>query len=314
MKKLPWQLTMEAITDHYNSVYNIADAQPPVFCQQTREGFKNLDDPIRVSEVEDAILSSANNKAPGEDGICNEHLKGSLIVMRESWTAIFNHCLEFSALPADWRRCQTFLLYKGKGDTSDPNNYRAICLQNHVFKCFTKILKDRLQSAVDNLMNENQFGFRKEKSTSDALFVFARSVMPVFEEGKKSLSRYALFVDFSKAFDSVCRQTIVSKLRDRFGINGKFLNLIVTVLQDNEMQLCNLRSNENPTIRQNIGVQQGDSLSPFLFILFADDLLAFLNHKSAGKQIDCVMYADDLLCVITQTAKELKFILRCLQA
>ena len=143
--------------------------------------------------------------------------------------------------------------------------------------------------------------------------MFASNVMPVFEQGKKGLSRYALFVDFSKAFDSVCRQSIVSKLRDRFGVNVKILNMIAALLQENEMRLCNLRSNEKPKIKQNVGVQQGDSLSPLLFILFTDDLLAFLKHKFAGKQIHSMKHADDL-CVVTTTAIELKFVLRCLQA
>lgn len=215
---LPWQMTSQIITDHLSNLYCRHEEDP--VCRHVNEGNKELDKPFSVEEVIDAILHTADKKAAGIDGICNEHLKGSLPATKEAWTAIFNHCLETGSLPSTWQQCESFLLFKGKGLPADANNYRLICLLDHILKVLTKLIKCRLQNAFDCVLDDDQLGFRKDRSTTDAIRRFAGSVAAVFAKGSKGVFRYCLFVDFCKAFDSVCRQLLIDKLTSRFGLGG----------------------------------------------------------------------------------------------
>lgn len=150
-------------------------------------------------------------------------------------------------------------------------------------------------------------------STIDALEMLMEFVSIVHQPGMKGIARYCLFVDFCKAFDSVCRQLLMDKLELRFGINGKLLRLIDSFLHPNSMSVKNFTNGSMPAVCQTIGVQQGDSLSPLLFVLFVDDLLDFLRKKLAGRGVKLIMYADDL-CIVTPDAGSMKYALKCLQA
>jgi hypothetical protein len=73
--------------------------------------------------VEGAIRSLKEKKAPGPDGICNEHLKEVHSVLVKTWLASFSKCLEKGEIPSEWRMSTIMMLYKGKGDPSSPDAY-----------------------------------------------------------------------------------------------------------------------------------------------------------------------------------------------
>ena len=177
---------------------------------------------------------------------------------------------------------------------------------------------DPLKIAADDSMRQScvdlsQSDVRRGKSTQHALDLFASKMKDIFANGIRGKSRYALFVDFTKAFDNVCRETLIEKLHNRFSISGNMLNLLAAFLDNNEFCIRNINAPEPPRVTQNIGVQQGDSLSPLLFIMYMDDLLLFLKNNFADKQVDILMYADDL-CVITDDRKEMKSVLQHIRA
>ena len=76
--------------------------------------------------------------------------------------------MELGSVP-DERRKSTFkLLYKGKGDTTSPNSYRGIALEPTALKLLTRILTKRLAEKLEPLLPEEQFGFRRGRSTTMA--------------------------------------------------------------------------------------------------------------------------------------------------
>ena len=94
-----------------------------------------------------------------------------------------------------------------KGDPSDCNNSRPISLIQIGYKLFAQTLLNRLQSAgVDDLLWNTQFGFRRGRGTSDALFVIRRAMERVSatKDGKLTL----LALDWAKAFDSVSPESL----------------------------------------------------------------------------------------------------------
>src|SRR2546426_243749 len=103
------------------------------------------------------------------------------------------------------------LLYKGKGKKEDLNNYRGISLQAVTYKIFTKLLKTKTEDLVNNSLSDSQFGFRRERSTGQAI---DRLLSWITEGG----IRYGLFIDLCKAFDSVDRHKLLQKMQNEFSL------------------------------------------------------------------------------------------------
>lgn len=288
-------IPLKIAKDHF---LNLLSRNPPDFSDLPGNSSLTTSEavqPISLDEMLAAITSAPNRKAAGIDGIANEHLKQAIPILLPSFAAIFNYCLDNSIIPSQWTKSALFLLYKGKGSIDQATNYRGICIQSTLFKLFTKVIKNRLQDKLESQLSHSQFGFRRGRSTCDAVSKVIGSIQDgLSRRGKK----YAAFVDFAKAFDSVDRALLVKKLRHRFKLNERYIRVIQSVLASNTLYLnhkkcSNCDSVHGPVaeVTQTIGVLQGDSLSPFLFILFIDDIAEEL--EPFGSEV--FLYADDLV-------------------
>ncbi|XP_029640405.1 uncharacterized protein LOC115215385 [Octopus sinensis] len=155
--------------------------------------------PILVSEVERAIGSMKNGKAPGKDGITSEVLKSGREQLWKILAERFTHYLDEGRIPSQWKESNTILLYK-KGDREDLKNYRPICLLSHVCKLFTNIILNRLSRRLDEQQPREQAGFRKNYSTMDHIFALTQLLERANEY---KLPLCVAFIDYEKAFDSV---------------------------------------------------------------------------------------------------------------
>ena len=106
----------------------------------------------------------------------NEHLKGSAKVLKDVWNQLLNQFLITLSIPNRWRKSIVRVLYKGKGDAEDPNAYRDIALECAPFKILTKLLTERLTNLIDCSIPEEQFGFRRGRSTLQAIQCLQRDV------------------------------------------------------------------------------------------------------------------------------------------
>lgn len=102
-------------------------------------------------------------------------------------------------------------IYKNKGYPECPENYRPITLLSCLGKLFTSILNNRLSKFLENneILSENQAGFRKNYSTLDHVFTL-NSKIEIFRYYKKKI--YCIFIDFAQAFDSLWRIGLWHKL------------------------------------------------------------------------------------------------------
>ena len=91
----------------------------------------------------------------------NECLKDSRELLAEAWADLFDQCLKQSTIPEKLRYSIIRVLYKGKGNSEEPNSYRGIALENAALKLFSHALVKRLSPLVDSMIPEEQFGFRK---------------------------------------------------------------------------------------------------------------------------------------------------------
>jgi hypothetical protein len=88
---------------------------------------------------------------------------------------LFNFIFDKGVVPVSWSVGVITPIFKNKGSSKDPKNYRAITLMSCLGKVFTGILNNRLASLSDEigLLSSVQAGFRNSHSTADNIFYFA---------------------------------------------------------------------------------------------------------------------------------------------
>ena len=165
---------------------------------------------------------------------------------------------------------------KNKGDINDPDNYRGITLLCCLGKLFTLVINERLTVFIDSnqIMSEAQAGFRKGYSTTDQIFTVKCIVELFLCQGRRL---FCTFVDYSKAFDSINRETLWKKLIS-CGISGKVLRVILNMYKS--IKSCVMANGmQSEFFESHVGLRQGENLSPLLFALFLNDMETFFTEQ-----------------------------------
>jgi hypothetical protein len=234
---------------------------------------EDLDGPITEEEIVTAMQHMKNGKASGPDGIALEMLKFSHVFV-PCLVVLYNHILQTGVYPKKW--CEGIIcpIHK-KGDKNDANNYRGISLLNVMSKVFTKIISDQLVvwAESNNKLCEEQCGFRRGYSTMDNCFTLQAMVQKYISRPKGRL--YCLFIDFSKAFDCVNHKLLFYVLLKN-GASSKVVKLIVSMYS--QLKSCiNVKDGLSEYFACNVGTRQGCMLSPFLFVVFLNELLEMMK-------------------------------------
>ena len=169
---------------------------------------------ITKSEVAHAIKLQKNGKATGSDGVYTEVLK--VMIEQESTgldilTSLFNQIYASGEIPYDWLK-STFIPLPKKFNSSHCDDYRMISLMSHVIKIFLRIIHSRIYKRCESCMDQAQFGFRNGLGTREALFslnVLAQRCMDM------NVDVYACFIDYTKAFDCVKHEKLITVLKQK---------------------------------------------------------------------------------------------------
>ena len=179
------------------------------------------------------------------------------------------------------------------GDVSDYKIYRPISILPAISKLFGKLTLFRLSSFLTkhHILHESQHGFQTNHSTCTA-------AMDLLNEITKNLDKkyltLGLFIDISKAFDSINHDILLSKL-EYYGIRGVanswFHSYITNRFQ--YIESANSSSLLRPIIA---GVPQGSILGLILYILYVNDIFSVCIIAK------CVIYTDDTTILISSSS------------
>ena len=158
------------------------------------------------------------NTAPGIDGVQNEILKEVIGAYPEILLEAFNSCLREGRFFVDWKEQRLVLLRKGNKPLEDASSYRPICLLDTMGKLLEEMILQRLQNRIDgeNSLSENQFGFRKGRSTVDAI----QAVVDIATKARRVTGKRKGFcalinIDIRNAFNTarwnICIEAMVRK-------------------------------------------------------------------------------------------------------
>lgn len=281
-----------AFSDRLKTLEEKLEAAEKVKC------FNELDLPINISEISLAINKLKNNKAPGLDNITNNMLKCGHSFLINCLKKMFNSCLSSGLYPTVWAEGYIKPLFKN-GNSDDPNNYRGLTITSCIGKLFNSILNSRLDKFLLNnkLIDDSQIGFTKKARTSDHMFVL-KCIVDKYCSHKDGRV-FACFVDLRKAFDTVIHTGLKLKLLD-IGVGSRFYNVIKNMYSISKTCINIGKGSRSDFFPNNLGVKQGDNLSPNLFKIFINDLPKYLKHTSSpvvlnSHSVNCLMYADDIV-------------------
>ena len=190
--------------------------------------------------------------------------------------SVFNLILKTGHVPYDWSIGLIVPIYKKKGSRLDPNNYRGITLLSCLGKLFTMCINVRLTKFVSDqgIIGEEQVAFREFYSTLDHIFVL-NELINIYLHKKKRL--YCCFIDYQKAFDTINRSALWGKVI----ANGKILKVIFNMYKTAK-SCVKQQSMISGVFACNMGVRQGENLSPLLFAIFLNDFEIALSNKYSG--------------------------------
>ena len=194
--------------------------------------------------------------------------------------------LNNSTLPDDWKRAIVIAIFK-RGDRSIVSNYRPVSLTSVVCKQLEHTIAGYLRQLWEKnkWLHESQHGFRPGHSCESQLFTVCQDLAEALDEGGRIDS---IIIDFSKAFDLVPHDRLITKIAES-GVDGRVIGWLRNFLSGRS-QRVRVDGHLSEEIAVTSGVPQGSVLGPLLFLAYVNDI--WMNVESDLRLFadDCILY------------------------
>lgn len=212
-------------------------------------------------------------------------LKHCSISLAPSLACLFNASLLSGCVPLCWKRANIVPIHK-KGDKHNVSNYRPISLLNSVSKVMERCIVNYLYPFLRNVIHPYQHGFMRGRSCSSQLLKVYHNIGKILDRGGQV---DIVYLDFSKAFDSISHNLILYKLKYLFGFSEQLLSWMHSYLSQRTQRVV-VEGVESSWCPVSSGVPQGSNVGPLLFLLFINDL------PNAAPNSTTALFADDSKC------------------
>jgi hypothetical protein len=298
--ELPNELQIKSVCDKFNDYFSLVGYNliQNIVSRREPEEDDNVGDhmtqpvvdsrfciePISESAFYECVRGIRGKSAPGIDGVTATLVKHNISYISRPLIHILNSSIRTGIYPDAFKTAKVVPLYKS-GDKTQFSNYRPISLLTVFSKILEKYIKGQLVKYLtdNNLLTENQYGFRTDKNINDALFTLCKDMYELQNENNRML---LLFVDLKKAFDSIDRNKLLAKM-NQIGIHGLALKWFKNYLSGRK-QTVSINGTMSGLKNIDYGVIQGSTLGPILFLIYINSLGNLPLHNCK-----IYMYADD---------------------
>jgi hypothetical protein len=275
-----------------------------------------------MEEIHKVVMELKDNSAPGPNGFsfgvfkkCWESYKEDLFAM---FQAFFRGELDIKRL-----NFGVITLVPKLKEANTIKQYRPICLLNVDYKCFTKLLTNRLVPVSQRVIGSNQTSFIKGRNILEGVVVLHEVLHGLRISKQKGL---ILKIDFEKAYDRVSWNFLEQVMHGK-GFPDQWISWVMSTVRGGNFCI-NVNGERSSYFYTHRGLRQGDPLSPLLFNLVADSL-GILLQKAIDKghikgvlgnliprEISHIQYADETVIMVDGSNKSiinLKLILYCFE-
>ena len=234
-------------------------------------------------EISDIVAGMPPKSSSGYDEIPMHIMKFVIPFIADPLSFIINSSFSNGIVPDHLKIAKVYPLFKS-GDRCLLNNYRPISVLPSFSKIMEKLVYNRLMAYLTrhNILYDYQFGFRSHHDTTLAVIEMIDRITAAIDSKCYSLG---IFIDLSKAFDSINHQILLEKLH-HYGIRGIAHKWFLSYLT-NRQQYVDINGYKSTRMKISCGVPQGSILGPLLFLIFVNDM------ANVSKLLHLILFADD---------------------